>query len=129
MAYSIQPHNIYNAAVLNFGASGGNRKRRLRLRAYDYVEFWIRTSAKSGTTPTLDVAVQQRMPGVAIGEATAIAGKAITQVVSGTSLPNTQIIQLAKADIQSDDMFLVFTITGTATPTWTVSVWMLARGA
>lgn len=127
MSWAILPHVIYNATDLSLGASGGTRRRRLWLREFDYVEIWVRTTGKSGTSPTLDAAVQSKFP-VSGAEFANVSGKAITQLTGATSLPNVQVITLTRADIVSSDLFLLLTIGGTSTPTWTVSVTLLGRG-
>lgn len=117
------PHVIFNDFVL----PAAGRRRRLRLSGYRYVEIWVRTTAKTGTNPTLDIAVQRKFPGKG-ADFVSIANKNVTQLVSGTALPDVQVITLTEADLVNVDTYLLFTVGGTLSPSWTLSVSIIGKG-
>lgn len=119
------PHVIYNGLAIT-----GDKSRRLHLQAYDRVDIWVQVTAVSGTpdTGTLDVKLQHRAPREA-GTWIDITNKAITQVTKATSFPNAQVISLSEADIQSEDIRILFDVgfTGGTTPSFTVDCYYQGR--
>jgi len=86
-------------------------------REANHLVLTLTTTAKTGTSPTLDMKVQTSEDGST--NWVDVASGAFTQVTSGTSLPNTQLLIVGKIGAYCR---LLGAIGGSATPGYTFGI-------
>lgn len=104
---------VASAARTTTGASAA-----LPMSSGDELVVEIEVTARSGTTPTLDLTVEWSQDGGTDFGASEAAADAFTQVATGTSLPHRKVRKFSK---KGDHYRIVWTIAGT-TPSFTFEV-------